>query len=298
VSLDRFRGTRVAVWGEPTLCFTVTTATPVSAGGSVTGSITRHAGGSAFATAVGVAHLGAGVEFFGPFGTDAAGAWMLQYATERGVRCQPVPAGASRQTIVIVAPDGERSMVTDLGDAFSDPYANLYAVDPAVHGVLHCSLSSIARDGTGGVERFVRRAASAVPVSIDLGAASVLRALGTARLRALLEAVDPVMLFANEDEAATFGELVPELRSSAPCIFEKRGAAPCVVRSRGEETLVSNPNPVEALDTTGAGDAFAAGVLAAWSDGTVDPVELARAGHRYAARAVAVVGTVVPEDDH
>ena len=297
MSLDRFRGARVAVWGEPTLCFTAATAAPMPSGASVTGSITRHAGGSAFATAVGVAHLGAEVEFFGPFGTDAAGAWMLQYATERGVICQPVPAGASRQTIVIVSPDGERSMVTDLGDAFSDPYANLYAVDPAVHGVLHCSLSSIARDSTGSVERFVRRAASAVPVSIDLGATSVLRSLGAERLRALLEAVAPVMLFANEDEAATFDELVPELRSSVPCIFEKRGAAPCVVRSRGEETIVPNPNPVEALDTTGAGDAFAAGVLAAWSNGAVDPVELARAGHQYAARAVAVVGTVVPEDD-
>jgi sugar/nucleoside kinase (ribokinase family) len=73
--------------------------------------------------------------------------------------------------------------------------------------------------------------------------------------RATLAGLAPDIVFANEDEAAFVGEIETET------LVVKRGARGCVVRRGGEEREYP-AQAVTVVDSTGAGDAFAAGFLA------------------------------------
>jgi sugar/nucleoside kinase (ribokinase family) len=91
------------------------------------------------------------------------------------------------------------------------------------------------------------------------------------------------LLLANAEEAAVLGD---QLAAIAPEVVVKAGAAGARWRS-GDHALRVPAAPAEAVDSTGAGDAFAAGFLAAWDDG---PQAALEAGAALAARAVAIEG--------
>jgi sugar/nucleoside kinase (ribokinase family) len=125
----------------------------------------------------------------------------------------------------------------------------------------------------------VARAGGAL-VSVDLSSAALIRDLGSDEFRARLARVAPDIVLGNEQEHATLGEL------PAPSWALKRGARGCVVARDGER-LELPAHPAAVVDTTGAGDAFAAGFLLG---GT-----LAEAGERglaAAARCVATLGAM------
>ena len=87
-------------------------------------------------------------------------------------------------------------------------------------------------------------------VSIDLSSWSAIRDVGAGRFRALVESLEPEAVFANEDEERVVGG---PLRRTAWIL--KRGARGCSFDGDEREAL---PVP-EVVDTTGAGDALAAG---------------------------------------
>ena len=102
------------------------------------------------------------------------------------------------------------------------------------------------------------------------------------------------VVLANADEAAVLTGLVDPaaacaaLAERAPCAVVKLGAAGARAAS-GTEQAMAPADPVEARDTTGAGDAFAAGFLPAWLGGATLAEALA-AGCHVAGRAVLGVG--------
>ncbi len=114
-------------------------------------------------------------------------------------------------------------------------------------------------------------------VSVDLSGTSVLEALGVDRVRELIEGLAPETLFGNEDELAVAGEL------DVPTVVVKRGASGCLVR-RGDDVEELPAVPTEVVDTTGAGDALAAGFLLGGPT----------LGLQAAARCVAVMGAFPP----
>ena len=130
-----------------------------------------------------------------------------------------------------------------------------------------------------------------MPVSVDPSSAAPL-----AREPAFLEWVaGAALLLPNADEARVLtGEADPERAARA---LAGRAAREVVVTlgaggalwSGGERVLRAPAAAAEAVDTTGAGDAFAAGLLAARADGAEPPEQLA-AGCALAARAVALRG--------
>jgi sugar/nucleoside kinase (ribokinase family) len=91
----------------------------------------------------------------------------------------------------------------------------------------------------------------AAKLSVDLSSWSAIRDFGPQRFRALLEELEPDVVFANEDEDEIVGGLIP-----GTTWIVKRGSQGARV---GDEELPALDAPV--LDTTGAGDAFAAGWL-------------------------------------
>jgi sugar/nucleoside kinase (ribokinase family) len=217
-------------------------------------------------------------------------------------------ADATRQTgriVVLVDPiTGERDMFSDRGAG-----AALTARDVA-RGLartgrwVHLSGYALFGDHGPAILEAVREPAQArgLGVSVDPASTAGLTRFGVERFRALVSGVD--LLVPNLDEARLLSGNAHDARAAASSLLDvastvvvTAGAAGAVVASRGarpvEQLSVMPAEVVEVVDTTGAGDAFAAGYLAALLDGDVPAACLAR-GRRAAARAVSTVGAQPP----
>ena len=229
-------------------------------------------GGQAANVAAWAASLGSAATLVGKRGDDDAGRLVAAGLAAHGVDVLgPVVEGRNGVVVSLVSPDGDRTMASDRGVA---PDLRADELDPAwFDGCDHLHLSgySLLRSP---IEGAARRAASLAPrVSVDLSSWSVIEAFGAARFRAVLEELRPAVVFANEDEERLLGGPV----EGAMWVL-KRGAAGIVVDG------VPHPAaPAEAVvDTTGAGDALAAGFLVGGSE----------LGLAAAARCVARLGSL------
>jgi sugar/nucleoside kinase (ribokinase family) len=198
---------------------------------------------------------------------------------------------------VLVHPGGERTLLTDRGDGTLAP-GDLAAVgaDPAGLGgaaVLHLDGYDLL---PGRFPDAVRAAAdtahaAGVPVSVDVAAANRVRAHGAGAYRELLRALRPDVVLANAAEARVL-DLSP---ADAPLVVVHAGAGPTrVLGTDGVAEVPVPPLPPGALrDTTGCGDALAAGVLAGWRAGLSVRAAVEQ-GHAAAAAVARVVGGQPP----
>ncbi len=141
-----------------------------------------------------------------------------------------------------------------------------------------------AEPAAGSVTRLVADARQArVTVSVDASSTGMIEDYGLGRYRDLLETLQPDVLFANAREARLLG--LPGTRRALTTLVVKDGARPATVTPPGGDPLsVPVPAALPARDSTGAGDAFAAGFLAATMHGA-GQAQAAAAGHQRA-RAV------------
>ncbi|HEX6679031.1 MAG TPA: carbohydrate kinase family protein [Gaiellaceae bacterium] len=235
-------------------------------------------GGQAANVAAWAASLGAEARFIGKRGDDPGASLAASELARIGVEVLgPVALGRNGVIVSIVGQNGERSMASDRGVAPSLYAEELEPVwfDGATH--LHLSGYSLMSSPIDGA---AARAADLVrerggSLSVDLASTSVIERFGAERLRDRLAGLAPDVVFANEEEAQAVGsDALPRATWAI-----KRGAEGCVVVRRGEgEEFPAVAATV--VDTTGAGDAFAAGYL-------VGGVELAL---ETAARAVSKLG--------
>ncbi|MFD7627223.1 carbohydrate kinase family protein [Streptomyces sp. NPDC059851] len=208
---------------------------------------------------------------------------------------QDEPTGT---VVALVGRDTERTFLTDSGAALRLSPADW--TPGLLDGVAHLHLSGYLyfADGSRELALVALRAARArgVPVSVDPASAGFLLDLGPQRFLDAVAGVD--VLLPNEDEALLLAGLprpagaaraAAELSRLVPLVVVTRGAAGALVAEGGRVTAEVAAEPVRAVDSTGAGDAFTGGFLAARLAGA-DPVEAARAGCRSAARAVTRLG--------
>ncbi len=131
-----------------------------------------------------------------------------------------------------------------------------------------------------------------VPVSLDASSWAVLQAIGIEAFRALVERVRPVVLFANLAEAREL-----DLRRRPPrgtTVVVKDGPRPTTVLTAGGGEIRVRVDPVAGVrDSTGAGDAFAAGWLSALIEGLA-PVARVERGHALARQVLASPGAGLP----
>jgi ribokinase len=235
------------------------------------------AGGQAANVAAWAAALGADSRFVGKRGDDDAGRLAEAGLRARGVDVVgPVARGRNGVVVSLVSPDGDRTMASDRGVA---PDLRPDELDPAwVDGCDHLHLSGYSLLRSPIDQAALAAAALAPRVSVDLSSWSVIEAFGAERFRRRLEELAPAVIFANEDEERLLGGALP----GATWVL-KRGAAG--VRVGGVDYPAAPADAV--LDTTGAGDALAAGFLVAGVE----------AGLRAAARCVSTLGAMPPAVD-
>jgi ribokinase len=103
-------------------------------------------------------------------------------------------------------------------------------------------------------------AAARVPrVSVDLSSTAAIEAAGLAHFRSAVAEARPEVVFANEAEADLVGDV------EAQTMVVKRGAHGCTLRSKDGSVELAAID-AEVVDSTGAGDAFAAGFLLGGTD--------------------------------
>jgi ribokinase len=252
---------------------------PLAAGADAN-AITRTApGGQAANVAAWAAALGAEARFVGKRGADDAGRLVAAGLAARGVEVAgPVAEGRNGVVVSLVGPDGDRTMASDRGVA---PELAPEELEPRWFECdhLHVAGYSLMRSPIAdAAERAVALArAAGARVSVDLSAWTRIREVGPARFRERLERLAPDVMFANEAEWEVLGGAYA---LAGTTVLKRGGRGVSVLSADARVDLPAAP--AEPVDTTGAGDALAAGYL-------VGGAEL---GLATAARCVARLGAM------
>jgi sugar/nucleoside kinase (ribokinase family) len=217
------------------------------------------AGGQAANVAAWTVALGGRARLAGKHGGDEAARLARAAVERRGVEVVgPVADGQAGGVVVsLVDEDGGRTMISDRGVS---PELAPAEVDEAwLDGCdgLHLSGYSLLRspidEAALGLAAAARR--RGLRVSVDLASTGAIADYGLDRFRARLRTLGPDVVFCNEDERELLGGAL-----EAPVLVLKRGPAGCVAWA-GAERVELPAEPAAVVDTTGAGDAFAAGFL-------------------------------------
>jgi sugar/nucleoside kinase (ribokinase family) len=266
----------VCALGDLVLDVTVRLQQPLAPGGDARSRITVGPGGQAANVAAWVAALGGRSRWIGVRAQDDAGRLAQAHLVARGVELRgPLVESGGGVIVSLVDPDGGRTMCPDRGAAVELRPAD---IDPgwlAGCDWLHVSGYALFVEPvrSAAVRAIAVAREAGARVSVDLASWSGIRDAGPDAFRALLVQVGPDVVFANEDESRTLGPRLPDVTW-----VEKRGARGC---SFGDDDRPALPVP-EVTDTTGAGDALAAGWLLGGPDLALEA----------AARCVCLVGAM------
>jgi sugar/nucleoside kinase (ribokinase family) len=258
---------------------------PVLHASDTPATIRSRLGGSATNVAVAAAGLnGRSARIVAAVGNDPEGTWVCSELIRLGVQpcVQPVSKPTGR-IVVLVDPEGERTMLTDrsAAGALSDLPSNWLDDASCVHLPLYGWWAEPTRSTC--VEAVRQAHEHSVGVSIDLSSVALLRSLGSrSGVHQLLDAIAPSLVLANRSEADEIA--LDQAKLNGAVLVIKDGPNEAVVMRNGHVVAARRPESLDgSIDVTGAGDAFAAGCLGAWLDG-FDDSELLGAGHRRAAQ--------------
>ncbi len=257
-------------------------------------------GGSVANTCAVAAMLGAQVAFLGKVATDAMGDAFAQAIRAAGVHypTPPVANGAATaRCLILVTPDGQRTMNTHLGasqhfgpedidlgliEASSVVYLEGYLLDaPDAPAAFHAAALAARRRGG--------------KVAISLSDAFCVER-NRAAFHALLPLTD--ILFANEAEVASlyeandFETAMARARADVTVAALTRSEQGSVIL-HGNETVTIAAEPARVIDSTGAGDCYAAGFLAGFTRGET-LAECGRLATRAATLAIEQFGARPP----
>jgi sugar/nucleoside kinase (ribokinase family) len=231
--------------------------------GSDTESVIRRTrGGSAANVSMFAALTGTPSRFIGQVGNDRLGSQLCELLRDSGVDVQVIAEGRTGSIVVLVQPNGQRSFLTDRGVASHLAHFDATLMNDV--SILHVPTYSLTDEPLASTcVQYINAARSmGAIVSIDASSSSVLTQYGTDRYRALIQSLQPHVFLCNEDEAKVLGLGAKMPMAGASLTVIKQGPLPVIaVQHDGTTTEVSVIPVANIVDTTGAGDAFAAGFL-------------------------------------
>ncbi len=235
----------VLVIGDALLDVTVQPAAPIQSGADVPAEIRIGCGGQGANLAVRLARQRVEVELVCGLGDDRAGALVTDALRAEGVQLSPVSVASTGAVVILLDEVGERTMLSRRAPFAAN--ARVLSADwTVISGYLFLEAEgvSLARAlGAGTTRRVVVGCAVPEP--------------SRSAWKAAVAAMHPDLLILNRDEART---LAPIDGLSTAIVIT---APDVVVASIGEvRATVNVPPGTGAADTTGAGDAFAAGLVA------------------------------------
>ncbi|WFE60671.1 PfkB family carbohydrate kinase [Micromonospora sp. WMMD712] len=289
---------RVVVVGDLITDVVAVLGGPLATGSDTPATIRVTGGGQAANTAAWLAAQGVPVTMVGAVGDDDAGRDRVAELERAGVDCAVERhAGHTTGTVIVLTGGDERTMVTERGANLRLGTGHVDAALAAAPDARHLHLSAYplldASSRGAGLRALAAARERGLTTSVDAASAAPLRRVGAAAFLTWVRDVD--LLLVNADEAAVLaGGLDPAaqaraLTATARRVVVKRGAAGAVWADRTATVSVAPTRRVAVADVTGAGDAFAAGLLSAWLAGAGPRAALDRAGD-LGALAVSSIG--------
>ena len=281
--------------GDAALDVIVKMQTELHVGSDTSSQISMHGGGAAANTATWLANLGHSVYFSCRLGNDAAGRAIAAEFDQWGIeyRKEFLTNEKTGVVVVLVNNAGERTMFPDSGANSGIDEKNL----PPLVGFDAAFLSGYSLFNplsTSGVLRMISMIKTAnIPLIFDPASVGTMTSFGRERVLEMLSVMDIAIM--NDDEARyitgknELNDALESLTSLVPLVVIKTGSSGAIAQLRGDTLLESKTEAIAAIDTTGAGDAFAAGFIPRWLE-SHDLLESMKAGNEVARRCVAIIG--------
>jgi sugar/nucleoside kinase (ribokinase family) len=257
----------------------------------------KYPGDNARNVCEGVAALGGFAGLAGAIAPDKAGAAIEANLSACGIsNFLQEKKGSTGKILVLVTPDGQRTFCADLGVSTHCSRLEKIAAWRSkmfyVTSITLCEkgkpVAAIAHEYLHGLWRLGKK------IAISLESPPMVKKNRAHLLRMVAKYAD--LLFMNEEEAEAllgrnFAKALPKLKPKIP-VFLKKGSKGSSVFLHGKEHRIPT-YPAKGVDTTGAGDAYAAGVIYGLSR-KYSMVGSAKLGSMLAARVVENFGAGIP----
>ncbi|WP_404422418.1 adenosine kinase [Nibricoccus sp. IMCC34717] len=262
-------------------------------------------GGSAANTTFNATRLGLRTAFVGKLGNDTIANAYVQRFAETGVNTSRFKHGTipNGRCLILTTPDAQRTMRTYLGAVMTMTPEEISAADFA--GARHVHIEGYVLFNRALADATVNAARQAgCTIGLSLASFEVVRAARDWILQQFEAGV--AVVFANEDEAKA---LYPELAATTPEDYAAHaqriaaGGRICAITLGKDGAWVAEGSTLhripplavaDVIDTNGAGDAWAAGFLAAWLKGRNLPTA-GRIGSLLGAETVRHAGAIIPD---
>lgn len=254
-------------------------------------------GGSAANTIAGVASLGGKAGFIGKIGDDEFGRIFKHDVGAQGVSfaSRPVAGGETSRSLILVTPDGERTMNTFLGISTAFEETDLDPALIASAGIVYLEGYLFDRpEAKSAFRRVVEIARGAeCKVALTLSDSFCVDRHRIEFHEFMRSGVD--LLFANENELKSlyetddFATAAARIAGDVPLAVLTRSAKGSVVVERASTVAVPAYPVAKVVDTTGAGDLYAAGFLYGWARGLPHETS-ARIGSLAASEIISHIG--------
>ena len=287
---------KVLCLGDIMLDVTAVVGAPIKQGVETRASISTQGGGAAANVASWLAVSGTSAHLIARVGDDPAGRTVLAELDRFGVEHSHkiIPDAHTGVVVVLVDALGERTMFPDSGANSGLSPDDLPPLDDvtAVYLSGYPLVNPMSRQGALEILGIVNE--MGLPVIFDPSTVGVLLDVGLKQVREWLTMVDVVVL--NEEEAHFLSgknnpvDAAAELLQLTPLVVIKRGGNGALAQARGSALVQIPAVDVEVVDTTGAGDAFAAGFIKSWIAKN-DLLDSLQSGAELAAKCVAIVGS-------
>ena len=267
----------------------------INYGSDTPAKISTHGGGAAGNVAAWLTRTDARATIVGHVGNDAAGSALVSEFDALGVRHHNlvIENGHSGVVVVLVDPTGERTMFPDNGANSGLHIGDLPELEGfnAAYISGYSPLDPLSLKGIKEMIAKIRKAG--ITIYFDPASVGGMKEVAIEEVKSWLPMMDVLLL--NEEEAIYLSggsdiEIALDyLLTQCQTVVIKRGSQGAIGKSRGGDSVSVPAIPTTVVDTTGAGDSFAAGFISYFAT-KKDLARALMAGAEVAAHCVAIVG--------